>query len=138
MADYALKIGSKKKFLPVLRRGKWSEAAPAWLSERPGIDLSEDPSSKAGYEKLLWTLREARKEATPIETVPEIQDTTSSQPAPTPIETPIQTSPVLDDTTRSQPAPTPIETLIENGPVFVDTTSSQPAPAPIETLIENH
>ena len=63
MADYALKSGNKKKFISVLRRGKWSEAAPAWLLERPGIDLSEDPSSKAGYEKLLRTLREARKEA---------------------------------------------------------------------------
>jgi hypothetical protein len=66
MTAYAFTGGVKKKFIPVLRRGSWSEAAPTWLLGRAKIDLSGDPYSESEYEELLRTLHGAREEAPPI------------------------------------------------------------------------
>ena len=40
MTAYAFTGGDKRKFIPVLRRGSWIEAAPTWLLGRAKIDLS--------------------------------------------------------------------------------------------------
>ena len=56
MTAYAFTGGDKRKFIPVLRRGSWSEAAPTWLLGRAKIDLSGDPYSESEYGELLRTL----------------------------------------------------------------------------------
>ena len=68
MTAYAFTGGdkNKKKFIPVLRRGNWSEVAPSWLIGRAKIDLSGDPYSKSEYEDLLQTLLGAREKAPPV------------------------------------------------------------------------
>jgi len=66
MTAYAFTGGDKRKFIPVLRRGSWEEAAPTWLLGRAKIDLSRDPYSESEYEELLRTLHGAREEAPPI------------------------------------------------------------------------
>ncbi len=87
MTAYAFTGGAKKKFIPVLRRGSWGEAAPTWLFGRAKIDLSGDPYSESEYEELLRTLHGAREEAPPIGSRPSYGDKKGSQasPAPAPI-----------------------------------------------------
>jgi nucleoside phosphorylase/tetratricopeptide (TPR) repeat protein len=58
--------GSQRKFIPVLRRGSWTEAAPSWLLGKFYIDLSGDPYSEMGYETLLRTLHGAIEAAPTI------------------------------------------------------------------------
>ena len=74
MTAYALTGGDKRKFIPVLRRGSWSEAAPTWLLGRAKIDLSKDPYPESEYEELLRTLHGAREEAPPVGPRPNFED----------------------------------------------------------------
>src|SRR5512135_324913 len=71
---YAFTGGDKRKFIPVLRRGSWSEAAPTWLLARAKIDLSGDPYSASEDEELLRTLHGARKGAPPVGPRPDFGD----------------------------------------------------------------
>src|SRR6266545_5798164 len=79
MTAYAFTGGDERKFIPVLRRGSWTEAAPTWLLGRARIDLSGDPYSEAEYEDLLRTLHGAREEAPPIGPRPNFADKTRPQ-----------------------------------------------------------
>lgn len=38
-----------RKFIPVLRSGTWTEAAPSWLAGKYHIDLTGDPYSERQY-----------------------------------------------------------------------------------------
>ena len=95
MTAYAFKGGDKRKFIPVLRRGSWTEAAPTWLLGRAKIDLSRDPYSESEYEELLRTLHGAREEAPPIGHRPNFGDKKGSQasPAPAPVTPQSSTAP---------------------------------------------
>ena len=64
MTAYAFTGGDKRKFIPVLRRGNWEEAAPTWLLGRAKIDLSSDPYSESEYEELLRTLHRREGKST--------------------------------------------------------------------------
>jgi tetratricopeptide (TPR) repeat protein len=63
MTAYALRGTDGKKFIPVLRRGSWDEAAPTWLLGRAFVDLSNDPYSESEYAELLQTLLGTREKA---------------------------------------------------------------------------
>ena len=56
-----------RKFIPVLRRGSWDEAAPTWLKGKFYIDLSGSPYSEEAYSDLLNTLLDARERAPSVE-----------------------------------------------------------------------
>ncbi|MGO9599329.1 MAG: toll/interleukin-1 receptor domain-containing protein [Isosphaeraceae bacterium] len=79
MTAYAFRGGGKRKFIPVLRRGSWSEAAPTWLLGRTKIDLSSDLYSELEYERLLRTLHGARDEAAQIGPRPDREEKKGSQ-----------------------------------------------------------
>ncbi|PYS92132.1 MAG: hypothetical protein DMF64_10110 [Acidobacteria bacterium] len=55
-----------RKFIPVLRFGEWSTAAPSWLRGKLYIDLRGEPYSEPMYKDLLVTLRRTREEAPPV------------------------------------------------------------------------
>ena len=55
-----------RKFIPVLRRGAWSEAAPSWLLGKYYINLAGDPYSERDYEDLVRTLLGIRETPPPI------------------------------------------------------------------------
>jgi hypothetical protein len=55
-----------RKFIPVLRKGAWPEAAPSWLLGKYHINLSGDPYSERDYEDLVRTLLGIRETAPPI------------------------------------------------------------------------
>jgi hypothetical protein len=76
---YVLTGGNNRKFIPVLRRGNWTESAPDWLLGRAHIDLSNDPYSESAYEELLRALHGVRQEAPPIGPRPNFGDKKRSQ-----------------------------------------------------------
>jgi len=45
-----------RKFIPVLRKGKWATAAPSWAISKLFIDFRGDSYSEANYQQLLNTL----------------------------------------------------------------------------------
>jgi hypothetical protein len=55
-----------RKFIPVLRSGVWSQAAPSWLLGKYYINLSGEPYSERDYEDLVRTLLGIRETAPPI------------------------------------------------------------------------
>lgn len=55
-----------RKFIPVLRKGAWPEAAPSWLRGKYYINLAGDPYSERDYEDLVRTLLGIRETAPPI------------------------------------------------------------------------
>ena len=56
-----------RKFIPILRRGSWEEAAPTWLKGKLYIDLSGNPYSADAYSDLLRTLLNIREQAPVVE-----------------------------------------------------------------------
>ena len=57
-----------RKFIPVLRRGSWIQAAPAWLAGKYHINLSANPYSERDYEDLARTILGIRETAPPVGT----------------------------------------------------------------------
>lgn len=59
-----------RKFIPLLRRGSWAEAAPSWLKGKVYVDLSDGPYSEDHYQDLLATLHNRREGAPPVGSAP--------------------------------------------------------------------
>ena len=66
MTAEAMTEQNHRKFIPVLRKGTWNEAAPSWLLGKYHINLSADPYSEQNYKDLVSTLLEKRETAPPI------------------------------------------------------------------------
>ena len=66
MTAEAIDEGNHRKFIPVLRRGTWREAAPSWLRGKYHVDLSENPYSEGAYENLVRTLLGIREQRLPL------------------------------------------------------------------------
>jgi hypothetical protein len=58
------------KFIPVLARGTWQEAAPTWLVGKHYIDLSDPSLFEIGYTELKGTLLGTRPSAPPLGPLP--------------------------------------------------------------------
>ncbi len=57
---------NNRKFIPVLRRGAWPQAAPSWLLGKYYINLTGEPYSERDYEDLVRTLLGIRETAPPV------------------------------------------------------------------------
>ncbi|MFZ0902012.1 MAG: toll/interleukin-1 receptor domain-containing protein [Candidatus Sulfotelmatobacter sp.] len=66
MTAEVMTSNNHRKFIPVLRKGAWSEAAPSWLLGKYYINLAGDPYSERDYEDLVRTLLGIRETAPPI------------------------------------------------------------------------
>jgi hypothetical protein len=55
-----------RKFIPVLRSGEWTSAAPTWLAGKYFVDLRGAPYSDAHYSDLVATLHGDRVKAPPL------------------------------------------------------------------------
>ncbi|HEU4456121.1 MAG TPA: TIR domain-containing protein, partial [Longimicrobium sp.] len=66
MTGEVITTGNDRKFIPILRRGTWLEAAPSWLSGKYRIDLADTPYDESQYRLLLATLHDAREPAPPV------------------------------------------------------------------------
>lgn len=107
MTAFALNEKTRKKFIPVLRRGSWDEAAPTWLFGRAKVDLSGDPYSESEYEELVRTLHGAREKAPRIGRRPDFGDREGAPARPTPGPA---TPPLGAPAPPPQPLVTPAET----------------------------
>jgi hypothetical protein len=58
--------GNDKKFIPILRKGKWEKAAPSWLMGKYYLDLRGEPYSEKCYQDLLDNLFHKREKAPPL------------------------------------------------------------------------
>lgn len=58
--------GNQRKFIPVLRKGQWTDAAPGWLAGKYYVDLRDGPSFEAQYQDLLATLLATRAQPPPV------------------------------------------------------------------------
>jgi len=59
-----------RKFIPVLARGSWAESAPAWLSGKDYVDLSDTARYAERYQNLLTTILGTREKPPPLGTLP--------------------------------------------------------------------
>jgi hypothetical protein len=66
MTAEVMSSNNHRKFIPVLRKGAWPEAAPSWLLGKYYINLAGDPYSERDYEDLVRTLLGIRQTAPPI------------------------------------------------------------------------
>jgi hypothetical protein len=107
---------SDRKFIPVLRRGSWEDAAPSWLRGKYYIDLTGDPYSEVQWSDLLATLHNARDTAPPVGPKPPLRShsdrshrTPPVDPEPTgDVESPIRiTGIVVDQVGRPRNDETP-------------------------------
>lgn len=57
---------NERKFIPILRRGEWTDAAPSWLVGKYYIDLKGTPYNENQYQDLLTTLLGTRPMAPPV------------------------------------------------------------------------
>jgi hypothetical protein len=55
-----------RKFIPVLAKGSWAEAAPSWLLGTYHVDLSDVYRYPGGYQDLLTTILSTRPKPPPL------------------------------------------------------------------------
>lgn len=68
MTAEAMNEQNPRKFIPVLRSGNWSDAAPSWLSGKSFIDLSDESDDhERSYKELLNALLETPESPPPVE-----------------------------------------------------------------------
>lgn len=67
MTGEVLTTGNQRKFIPLLRAGEWTEAAPNWLAGKYHIDLRGEPYSESRYQDLLTTLLGTRAQPPPVQ-----------------------------------------------------------------------
>ncbi|RLD02734.1 MAG: hypothetical protein DRI32_08420 [Chloroflexi bacterium] len=70
---------NQRKFIPILQKGKWGNAAPSWILAKTYIDLSDDPYSKNNYMDLLRTLYSEREFAPPLGSKPDFSKPATKQ-----------------------------------------------------------
>jgi len=63
MTGEVINTRNNRKFIPVLRAGKWEESAPSWLTGKYYVNLAENPYSELCYEDLVRTLLGIRETA---------------------------------------------------------------------------
>ena len=72
---------NERKFIPVLRRGSWTDAAPSALAGKRYVDLSGDPYSEEMYAELRDTLLGNRQVPPPIGPIHGSDDRPNPPPA---------------------------------------------------------
>jgi len=70
MTGEVLTEQNHRKFIPILREGAWSSAAPSWVTGKYYVKLTGQPYSKEAYCDLLKTLHGKRATAPPIGRAP--------------------------------------------------------------------
>jgi len=55
-----------RKFIPILRKGEWTESSPSWISGKYYIDLRNEADLESNYQDLITTILNIREVAPPI------------------------------------------------------------------------
>jgi formylglycine-generating enzyme required for sulfatase activity len=62
---------NQRKFIPILRKGKWLDSAPSWVLGKNYIDLRGTPYSEDNYQELLRTIYGKRIPPPPLGNPPD-------------------------------------------------------------------
>lgn len=76
---------NQRKFIPVLRKGKWLESAPSWVLGKNYIDLRGNPLDEDNYQELLRTLYGKREPPPPLGTPPDFSGKDDGKTKPKPL-----------------------------------------------------
>jgi len=71
-----------RKFIPILGRGTWEEAAPSWLAGKYYVDLSDPARFERQYQDLLSTVADQRSAAPPLGPAPKSRASTPTHTPP--------------------------------------------------------
>lgn len=82
MTAEVLSNRNHRKFVPILRVGPWSDAAPSWVSGKLYVDLSGSPYSEEQYHDLVATIHNQRPSPPPVGNPPAPRATRRSRSAP--------------------------------------------------------
>ena len=82
MTAEVLSTRNHRKFVPILRVGPWSDAAPSWLSGKLYVDLSGSPYSEDQYHDLVATIHNQRPSPPLVGTPPTPRATRGKRSAP--------------------------------------------------------
>jgi TIR domain-containing protein len=77
-----LQVRNDRKFIPILRKGEWLDAAPSWLAGKYYIDLRDGPNYEDQFQDLLSTLLGSRPAPPPIAEKPVTARRQSAEPTP--------------------------------------------------------
>ena len=83
MTAEVMNTRNQRKFIPILRKGSWLDAAPSWLSGKVYLDLSGVPYSEPHYQDLLATVLGTRPVAPPVGHKDTVNNTASKDSPPT-------------------------------------------------------
>lgn len=123
-----------RKFIPVLRKGTWPEAAPSWLLGKYYINLSGDPYPERDYEDLVRTLLGIRETAPPVgRPMSTIASKTNPQPVLSEFEDIKITRVVVEEVTEPRNDGTPGGALYS----VPFALSASPPPEWAELFVEN-
>ncbi len=89
-----------RKFIPILSRGTWPEAAPSWLLSKFYVDLSEPSRFERNYQDLLSTVAGRQPVVPPLGPAPKAWSPAQTQPAsvsPTSANQPIRIVGIIVD-----------------------------------------
>lgn len=93
-----------RKFIPILGRGIWEEAAPSWLAGKYYVDLSESARFERQYQDLLSTVTGQRPAAPPLGPAPKSRTSAPTEVLPIsqrPTDQPIRiVGIIVDDVTE--------------------------------------
>ncbi len=70
---------NQRKFIPVLRKGNWADAAPSWALGKIYIDFKSNPLNENNYRELLRTLYGKREPLPPLGTPPDFSENTDAK-----------------------------------------------------------
>jgi hypothetical protein len=76
---------NQRKFIPILRKGKWLDSAPSWVLGKNYIDLRGNPLNEDNYQELLRTLYGKREPPPPLGTPPDFSGKDGGKTKPKPV-----------------------------------------------------
>jgi len=88
---------NQRKFIPILKKGKWIEAAPEWALHKKYIDLSDNPYLEKNYRELLMTLYGKREIAPPLGPPPDFSGPSGNSSEPKPLRKPLISKYAVDE-----------------------------------------
>jgi hypothetical protein len=77
MTAEVFSFGTPRKFIPILRQGSWSGAAPSWMLGKLYLDLKGDPYNEQNYSELVRTLHSKREQIPPLGAPPVFESESS-------------------------------------------------------------
>jgi hypothetical protein len=94
MTSEVLTTRNRRKFIPILSRGTWDQAAPSWLKGGYYVNLSGSPYSEDQYQDLVTTMLGTRAGPPPVGQPQKAGGAEPPRQPPSPAAAPIDKEPI--------------------------------------------